>query len=214
MTDIHKDCITWWKIAKPGQWFIGICDYDCDKIRIVPVNIFDSRDGKLKAATLENTDERGMNRYASGAPGERQGDSIMPPFLTNRQNGVTHHAAVMLHFKMQQDNCWGFSLVKYSENIAQLKTASNSMNSKPGNVAPKPYSFSHATRILQRDGTPDNKRPANAPGSQPMPWDKTNVLVKNLSAGPLRITNIAVHGATIVNNNIAKDAIGNTDYGD
>ena len=206
MPDIDEDSVTYWQIAKPGQWFIGVCSLDANKIRIVPVNVFDSKDGKIKPATLNNTDERAMNRYASGAPGERDGDSLMPPYMTFRQS--THHVALAQRYNMHPDQCWGFSLVKYAPTIAQLKTASNSLNMKPGNDAEKPYSFSHATRIMQNSGPSHGIRPAKAPGSKPMPADKTKKLVQNLNGGKLRITNIAVHGATVGGTNtVASNAI-------
>ena len=55
MPDIDEDSVTYWQIAKPGQWFIGVCSLDANKIRIVPVNVFDSKDGHIEHATLDNT---------------------------------------------------------------------------------------------------------------------------------------------------------------
>ncbi|PHZ26758.1 hypothetical protein CS533_14300 [Yersinia bercovieri] len=146
---IDHDSIADWKSALSGQWFIGVVDTEKRSVKLAPVNIFDAR-GNLDSAVLNNTSMQGMNRYASGAAGERVGDSAMPEYLLNRAAGMTHHTAVVKQAGFDPSSSLGFSLIKINCHFAQMKMASNSLNAdKPG--ARYHHSFSRAIS-MKRDG--------------------------------------------------------------
>ncbi|MBV6751158.1 hypothetical protein KV580_12665 [Pseudomonas chlororaphis] len=174
-----------YKIALPGQWFIGVISFVPDEIYIVPVNIFEGHNS-LKAETLNNTDPRAINRYASGAPGERFG--TMTPFTTYkngnwlaaRPHGQTHHTAAAYKYKLAEEKTYGFSLIKINENFAQLKFGSTSLNTKPG--AEIHHSFSRATAA---------RSSKFHPGSAQMPLFIQQKLVQILGAPPYNILHIA-----------------------
>ncbi|ASV32961.1 hypothetical protein GWK90_06800 [Candidatus Hamiltonella defensa] len=135
-----------WESASPspGQWFTGLVETQTGAIKIVPVNIFGGQNGKLNELTLNNTGANSINRYASGVPGERNGKSIEPSWLSHR-NGSTPHTAIAFKYGFNQESCLGFSLIKTTKNgeFAQIKFSSTSLNSKPdGEVK---HSFSRAT---------------------------------------------------------------------
>lgn len=141
---IDNESTSDWNRAFPGQWFIGVIDTELKSVKIAPVNVFDDRDGKLNQSVLFNTSQRGRNRYASGAPGERSGNSIMPDYLRNRRSGVTHHTAVCEYAGFEMSNSLGFSIIKINDNFAQLKSSSTSLNGdKPGHRIN--HSFSRMT---------------------------------------------------------------------
>ena len=115
------------------------------------MNIFDKRDGKLNELVLENRDPGGINRYASGAPLEAEGHSLMPGWLTSRPNSVTHHTAVALQYEIDPPNAWGFAIVKINKEIALVKTSSTSLNSDSKRDARIGHSFSRQTEAGRKE---------------------------------------------------------------
>jgi len=171
-----------WKSASPGQWFIGVLDTCKKMISLVPVNVFDRSMGHLNEQTLTNQSQQGMNRYASGAAGEKWGRSSMPDFLKSRPAGMTHHMAVALESGFSKESSLGFVLIKINNNFAQMKTTSTSLNGdKPGFLVN--HSFSRATAF---------KTSAFSPTGAQMPAQWRNALVIYLKNGAFGIKNIAV----------------------
>ncbi|WP_293630447.1 hypothetical protein [Shewanella sp. CG12_big_fil_rev_8_21_14_0_65_47_15] len=171
-----------WKAAKPGQWFIGVIDTAKKSVSLVPVNVFDRSMGHLNGQTLTNTSQQGMNRYASGALGEREGNSIMPDFLRNRPAGMTHHMAVALEAGLSKESSLGFALIKINDDFAQIKTTSTSLNGdKPDFVIN--HSFSRATAL---------KVSGLVPTGAQMPIQWRDSLVEYLRQGDFCIKNIAI----------------------
>ncbi len=124
-----------WDRAKGGQWFVGVIDLDKNEASLAPVNVFGSSGDELDQSTLNNISRRGMNRYASGAPGEREGVSTEPEFLRNR-DGFTRHTALAkysgFNFRKGEGGCFGFTLIKYTNTHALFKGGSNSLNGDEG----------------------------------------------------------------------------------
>ncbi|AQS36616.1 hypothetical protein Sps_01450 [Shewanella psychrophila] len=171
-----------WKSAKPGQWFMGVLDTSEKSVSLVPVNVFDRSMGILNEQTLTNTSQQGMNRYASGSLGERDGNSIMPSFLKYRPAGMTHHLAVVLESGFSKESSLGFTLIKINDDFAQIKTTSTSLNGdKPDHFIN--HSFSRATSINVSGFVPT--------GAQ-MPIQWRNSLVEYFKEGDFGIKNIAI----------------------
>ncbi|PMJ90596.1 hypothetical protein [Vibrio sp. 10N.261.55.A7] len=140
---IDNESVVDWELGLPGQWYMGVVDTQKKSVKLAPVNIFDLR-GSLNQQVLSNTSQQGINRYASGAPGEREGYSIMPSYLQNRPPGMTHHVAVMQQAGFDLSSSLGFSLIKINNRFAQMKMTSTSLNGdKP--EARYHHSFSRAT---------------------------------------------------------------------
>jgi len=138
---------------------------------------------------LNNTYPRGINRYASGAHGERYG--IMQGFLSfvggnwlsSGPNSITYHSCVALRYHSDPADCLGFSLIKLAPSgFAQIKFSSASLNSKPG--AYLNYNFSQATAT----------RGAKTLGSPQMPPQWANAVVQYLKGEPFNIVHIAKSG--------------------
>lgn len=174
-----------WNRARPGQWFIGVVDTHRLQIYIVPVNVFEGGSGRLNRGTLNNTNIRTINRYASGAPGEREG--IMQDFATlnagnwlaNRQIGETHHTSVAHHYGSDPVHCLGFTLIKLAQHFGQVKFGSLSLNVKPGCVIH--HSFSRATVSGNR----------HEPGTPQMPPSWARAVVAYLRGVPFLVQHIA-----------------------
>lgn len=174
------------KLAKSGQWFIGVFCTKPTGIYISPVNIFEERGDRLDDDVINNFSSNGMNRYASGAPGECRG--MMTPFktykegnwLANRAVGMTHHTAVMRKNKLPELYCYGFSLIKINDSFAQLKFSSTSLNSKEGGYVS--HSFSRATY---------SNKGGFFPGTTLMPVHKQQLLATALREYPFSISHIA-----------------------
>jgi len=173
-------------MALPGQWFIGIVDTATLQILLAPVNVFEGTAGKLNQDTLNNTNMRAINRYASGAPGARLGR--MQDFATfaghnwlaSRPIGQTHHACTALHYQCDPDDCLGFTLIKLAPGFAQIKFASASMNTKPGYVVH--HSFSRGTVSGHR----------YEPGTPQMPPHWAHALATYLRGAPFHIPHLAM----------------------
>ncbi|MFK7821710.1 MAG: hypothetical protein AB8G99_23565 [Planctomycetaceae bacterium] len=183
-TDNLKD----WKRANPGQWFIGVVNTRTRAVFLVPVNVFEGRGG-LNQETINNANMRGINRYASGAPGERTGENLVPfdstrgpggNWLEGRPNGQTHHTAVALKYGQEPAECLGFTLIKVAlEHFAQMKCGSNSLNqTKPDHTIN--HSFSRSTR----DGTDFS------PGSAQVPPQWIDALLDYFKGGPFDLKHI------------------------
>ncbi|WP_459177600.1 hypothetical protein [Ewingella americana] len=174
------------KVAKSGQWFIGVFCTHPRGVFISPVNVFEEIGCKLDADIINNCSSQGMNRYASGAPGERQG--TMAPFktykegnwLANRIVGMTHHSAVMHKNKLPEPYSYGFSLIKINNSFVQIKFSSTSLNSKEGGYTS--HSFSR--------GTYSNKK-GFFPGTVLMPRNVQELLIVALRSSPFSIPHIA-----------------------
>lgn len=172
--------------AKPGQWFIGVISTDPLAVYVVPVNIFEQHNN-FNRNTLENRGPRTMNRYASGAPGEREGRMsyfwtyIEGNWLANRPIGQTHHTAVMYRHALSEEHSYGFSLIKINNAFAQMKMVSNSLNTKPDSR--KSRSFSQMTYY--------NKRGEHL-GMNLLPKEIELKLVEALNSYPYSIPHIAV----------------------
>ncbi|MCY1419482.1 hypothetical protein D9M71_350720 [compost metagenome] len=151
-----------------------------------PVNIFKARGLNLDEYVLNNRSPRGMNRYASGAPGERSG--VMTSFetyaegnwLADRAVGKTHHTAVMMRNDLSEQYSYGFSLIKLNDNFVQLKFSSTSLNTKEG--AYVSHSFSRATH---------SNKSGFHPGTTLMPEDMQTQLMVLLRSPPYSILHIA-----------------------
>ncbi|MDD7804351.1 MAG: hypothetical protein PUP46_02025 [Endozoicomonas sp. (ex Botrylloides leachii)] len=129
---IDSESVLNWNRALPGQWFMGVVDTCLKIVKIAPVNVFDDR-GSLSIQALNNASDRAMNRYASGADGERDGISIMPDYMKHRAVGVTHHTAVCQRAGFSVDSSLGFSIIKINNRFALIKSSSTSLNGdKPG----------------------------------------------------------------------------------
>jgi hypothetical protein len=181
----RQDNLNDWNTADPGQWFIGVVDTHNRDVFVVPVNVFEGRGG-LNQETINNTNSRAINRYASGAPGENIGvNYIFSSFagqnwLEARPVGQTHHACVAIHYGTTEDNCLGFSLIKVADqNFAQLKCASNSLNTKPG------YSVNHSFARA----TAANSKAYN-PGSNQMPQFWAHAILDYFRGAPFNLVNI------------------------
>ncbi|MCH9692073.1 MAG: hypothetical protein K0U59_08455 [Gammaproteobacteria bacterium] len=116
-----------WRRAQPGQWFIGVANTATDQLALVPVNVFESF-RKLNSGTLNNRSERAMNRYASGAPGERDGVSIEPEWLLDRNPVYSHHVAAAIHHGFDIQSSIGFSVIKINDDFVLMKFSSTSLN--------------------------------------------------------------------------------------
>lgn len=183
----RQDNLDDWNVAESGQWFIGVVDTHARNIYVVPVNVFEDRGGQLNQGTLNNTNSRAINRYASGAPNERNG--VMNPNFTSfggnnwlqaRMVGQTHHSCVAIHYGTTEENCLGFSLIKVDEtNFAQLKCGSTSLNTKPG------FSINHSFARQTRDDTTEFR-----PGSAQMPVVWTNAILQYFRGPPFNLVNI------------------------
>lgn len=160
MLKVYDECVISWEIADPGQWFIGVFAVDQLSLAIVPVNVFEGSGGALKKGVLENDDSRAMNRYASGAPGERDGLSLMPHWLAHRKVGQTHHSAVATHFGYNDTDVWGFSAIKLAPGFALVKTSSTSLNSSKGGEVK--HSFSRQTAEAGRTQRQMNREHAGS----------------------------------------------------
>lgn len=196
---IHRqDNVEDWIVAQPGQWFIGVIDTSNKNIFIVPVNVFEEG-GKLNQETLDNTNMRGKNRYASGAPGDRLnekrtlfGSFLGKNWLETKPVGTTHHTQVALHYGADPDDCLGFTLIKTTDGFGQLKFGSNSLNMKPQHTLS--HSFSRATHNDQPHTTYNDDgtiAPSANTGSCQMPKNWQLELQSYLQGVPFAITYIA-----------------------
>lgn len=148
-----------WQRASPGQWFIGVVDTVERLIFLVPVNVFKGRD-TINEETLANTNQRAINRYASGPHStaetgggiEHRGRDradwatyLGGDWLESRPVGMTHHTGTALHHGRVPGHCLGFSLIKVAPtHFAQLKGGSNSLNGDKADAVVF-HSFSRAT---------------------------------------------------------------------
>lgn len=179
---IDSESVLDWNRAFPGQWFIGVIDTSRKMVKIAPVNVFDDRGG-LDISTLSNTSPRGMNRYASGAAGERDGVSIQPDYMTHRVAGVTHHTAVCQRAGFSLDSSLGFSVIKSNNRFAQVKSASTSLNAdKPGSRIN--HSFSRMTKANRKGFFPTS-------AMMPIQWERAIVdyLKRALSIPYIKVSN-------------------------
>ena len=177
---IDSESVLDWNLALTGQWFIGVIDTGLKVVKIAPVNVFDDRGG-LTIQTLSNTSSRAMNRYASGANGERDGVSIQPDYMTHRVVGVTHHTVVCQRAEFSLDSSLGFSIIKINNRFAQVKSASTSLNGdKPG--ARINHSFSRMTSANRKGFFPTS-------AMMPIQWEQA---VVDYLKRALRIPHIAV----------------------
>ncbi|MGV3345587.1 hypothetical protein ACGVWS_07510 [Enterobacteriaceae bacterium LUAb1] len=144
------ELLHFWRIAKPGQWFIGVIDTSNRELYLVPINVFDHGEGTLDQEVLTNRSARRLNRYASGAEGEREGISIMPDFMKLRPHSIPHHRFIVQHYGRAEEDCIGFSLIKTNNDFAMLKMSSASLNSdkKDSYIA---YNFTRATVERSRE---------------------------------------------------------------
>jgi hypothetical protein len=133
---------------------------------------------------------RGMNRYASGAPGEKSGKMdffrtfAAGNWLAHRPIGQTHHTAVMLKNKLLEDKSYGFSIIKINNAFVQVKLTSNSLNTKPD--ARKSYSYSNIT-YFNGNGSRESRL-----GNSLLPKNVEDELVNILKSHPFSLHNIAV----------------------
>jgi hypothetical protein len=188
--------LTDWQSADAGKWFIGVIDTHANRIYVVPVNVFEGR-GALDPTTLTNTNQRAMNRYASGAPEDHVGPTL--PYQTfghhnwleARPVGVTHHTGVARHYGADPNDCLGFSIIKLTPggDFAQMKFASQSLNGgKPG--ATFTHNFSQATTHPLPPAAAGQPTPLN-PGSAQVPQAWQQALVTYLTGAPFNVTHIA-----------------------
>lgn len=154
-----------WKNAHPGQWFMGAYDMVSQTVLLLPAEI------QWKQSIADNTDQRGVNRYASGA---RKGADFPPvqwesvkahgdvpgdlAWQHEGPAGVTLHAKICLRYKSKPDNCVGFSLIKLDREgvFAQFKGSSKSLNLSHGGVSPD-VSFAQKT-VWTRNEESSKKR--------------------------------------------------------
>ena len=179
---IDSESVLDWNRALTGQWFIGVIDTGLKIVKIAPVNVFDDRGG-LNIQTLSNTSSRAMNRYASGADGDRDGVSIQPDYMAHRAVGVTHHTAVCQRARFSLDSSLGFSVIKINNRFAQVKSASTSLNGdKPG--ARINHSFSRMTSANSKGFFPTSTM-------MPIQWEQAIVdyLKRALSIPHIAVSN-------------------------
>lgn len=134
-----KDNLSDWQRARPGQWFMGAFDVRDLIVMLLPAEIH------WKDSIRDNTDQRGINRYASG---DRSGQSIAWNSVSSKKGAdgnmiqgdlawqsegpahITLHTKICLKYNREPKNCVGFSLIKLSAkgDIAQFKGSSKSLN--------------------------------------------------------------------------------------
>lgn len=189
MFNHDPDNLTDYKNAAPGQWFMGVLCTVTNKIRIAPVNPFEGGRGELNESVLNNCNERGMNRYASGTPGDREGinsdfatyNSYGDNWLIARRPGMTHHVMMVNHYRMERRSCLGFSVIKLSHTHALLKFTSNSLNAAwEGHE--RLHSFGRATYSKTSDFVP---------GTALMPKTWRDKIVQYFKTSPFAILYIA-----------------------
>lgn len=188
--------------ALPGKWFIGVVDTQNRRIYVVPVNVYEGR-GALDQNTLNNTNQRAMNRYSSGTASDRSG--AQQPFasfpgnlnwLEGRPVGQTHHTCVALHYGAAEADCLGFTLIKIGGNngdFAQVKFSSNSLNAKP-NYEVK-HNFSTATFAMGQKSAEEQKAyvPGTAafnPGTIQMPPQWRDAILAYFRGQPFNIAHV------------------------
>lgn len=202
----RSDNLQDWVVADPGQWFIGVIDTDKRNVYVVPVNVFEGR-GQLNQETLDNTNQRAVNRYASGprsspASGggkEQRGlsykswasfDGPEGNWLEGRQVGLTHHSATAVHYGADPKDCLGFTLIKVSnKHFAQIKCSSNSLNGNKPNYRVL-HSFSRSTSS-NLDRGPSGFADIS-PGSAQMPIMWMHALRDYLRGAPFNLIHVVV----------------------
>lgn len=211
----RNDNLQDWQNALPGQWFIGVVDTHNKNIYIVPVNVFEGR-GALNPNVLNNTDQRGMNRFGSGAtryaagaaaarekqidpedqntqvPIERQGvvqnfvSFAGGNFIETRPAGRTHHTCVAQNYGANPDDCLGFSLIK----LAPTTFAMMKCGSNSLNLHPNytvNYNFSVATATSHNA----DFNPAACVTAYQMPDGWVDAVIQFLAGNPYNLTRIA-----------------------
>lgn len=211
----RNDNLQDWQNALPGQWFIGVVDTQNNNIFIVPVKVFEGR-GAPNPQVLNNADQRGMNRFGSGAtqyapgaaaarqkqidpedqntqiPIERQG--IAQNFVSftggnwmeARPVGMTHHTIVAQHYAANPDDCVGFTLIKLAPTTVALMKC-GSNSLNASPTATQNFNFSVATATGHR---PDFDR-ASCLTAYQMPDAWANAVIQFLGGNPFNLTNIA-----------------------